>query len=289
MLSKLLSSAHFRFNLALSLTAGWDSRILLAASKYIINDMFAFTFILENMALNSTDLLIPQSILKKNKITYHILDCRSKIDPEYYELCKTNVDFAHEYYSNSTFGMFGLFPQERVCVKGSCSEIARCFYYLYGVHDEIVSPFQLAALEQGWSTIPFVVDYLEKWLVSAVKVCNDSNMDILDLFYWEHRMGGWLAQGWLEFDIVQESFSPFNYRPLLENMLGTPIKYRRSPDYLLYRRIINCLWPDLLNWPVNPTSGIKSMEHHFRKLHLDMGVYNQVRNKFTILKNLIHA
>ncbi len=58
----------------------------------------------------------------------------------------------------------------------------------------------------------------------------------------------------LEWDIVQETFTPYNCRLLMETMLGVNIKYRVIPSNIMYREIIKSLWEELLEIPINPNS-----------------------------------
>jgi len=277
MLQKLMFSINLRYDLAFPLTAGWDSRVLLAASKKIVDVLYIFTLQYRKLTKKSSDIKIPISMLNEMEIKHHLFDCKSGMDKEFYKLYKKNVDLAHDDWAKIAFGMFNKYPQDRICLKGNCSEIVRCFYYKYGQQVDICSPNKLATLVAGWNEIPFIVEQLDVWLEDVKKVCINSNINVLDLFYWEHRMGSWQAQSQLEWDIVQEVFSPFNYRPLLEIMLGTPVKYRKFPDYLLQQRIINYLWPALLKWPINPLKKKGIFKEWFIKLLMRMGIYKQVR------------
>ena len=275
MLEKLMLSANSRFDLALSLTSGWDSRTLLAASKKIVDDLYIYTLQYRDLTKNSSDIKIPISMLNEMEVKHHLLDCRCGMDKEFYKLYKKNVDLAHDDWAKIAFGMFNQYPQDRIAIKGLCSEIARCYNYKDGQHDDICYPEQLGASVPGWNELPFIVEQLGVWLKNAKKICISTNMDILDLFHWEHRMGSWQAQSQLEWDIVQEVFNPFNYRPLLEIMLGTPIKYRKEKDALLIKGIINHSWPALLKWPINPLNKMDIFRNWYRKLLKGMGIYKQ--------------
>jgi hypothetical protein len=292
LLTRLMLAANFRYKLGFFMTAGWDSRLLLAAAKKIAGRIFAYTMLLEHMTEQHHDVAIPKSISKNSEgIVWELIDCNTKADPEFYRLCTQSVDFFHEESAKIIFAITKHFPQDMLAVKGNCSEIARCMYYIYGSHDDIVSPSQLAALEPGWEKVPFIVEYLGQWLRSAVPICMDTNMDILDLFYWEHRMGSWLPQSWLEKDIAQESFSPYNCRTLLTMMLGVPTKYRRAWDYRLYQRMIKYLWPELSNWPINPKtlSFTKKLELYLHQLLLNLGIYSYVRRLYRFLYRVSHT
>jgi len=97
---------------------------------------------------------------------------------------------------------------------------------------------------------PFAVHYFEKWLAD-VEVRH--GVKLLDLFEWEQGHGNWLAMTQLEFDIAwREIFTPYNCRAVLTTMLGVDERYRRTPDYLLFRRVIEKLWPDVLLELIKP-------------------------------------
>ena len=287
MLVKLMFSINLRYDLAFSLTAGWDTRVLLAASKKIVNDLYIYTLQYRKLTKNSSDIKIPISMLNEMRIKHHLFDCKSGMDREFHKLYKKNVDLAHDDGAKIAFGMFNKYPQDRIHVKGTCTEIIKCEYNLHGEHVDICSPNKLAALVDGWNEIPFIVEQLDGWLEDAKKVCTNSNINVLDLFVWEHRIGSWQAQSQLEWDIVQEVFSPFNYRPLLEVMLGNPVKYRKLPDYLLQQRIINYLWPALLKWPINPLSKMDMFRNWYRKLLKGMGIYKQVKGQYITIKKFL--
>lgn len=74
------------------------------------------------------------------------------------------------------------------------------------------------------------------------------------MFYWEHRMGSWYAQSQLEWDIVQEVFTPFNSRELLDLMLSIDQSKRKKINPLLYIDAIKHLWKEVLSIPINPLS-----------------------------------
>ena len=93
---------------------------------------------------------------------------------------------------------------------------------------------------------------IEKWFMKSKSETAKTGINIFDLYHWEHKEGSWQAQSQLEWDSVQEAFTPFNYRPLLSTMLGVPVKYRNSTyGYILHQRIAKLLWEDVMKHPVN--------------------------------------
>ncbi len=263
LMARLMEAGNLRFKLAFPLTAGWDSRILLGACRNIAADIYFYTLQYRDLNSQSADIKIPKMLLDKLGCQHNVIDCRGAIDPEFAELYEKNTSMAHkEDWGRIAYGMLTSYPSDRVCIKGNCSEICRCFYYKSGKHPAIKSERQLARLEPGWSELPFVEDHLSSWLSEANVAADHAGINILDLFYWEHRMGSWQAQSQLEWDIVQEAYTPFNHRYLLEMMLCVPPKFRCAPDYSLYRRIGKCLWPEVMEHPINPPENSKQRVKH---------------------------
>jgi len=254
LLRDLMIAANNRFKLAQTLTAGWDTRLLLSASKSISNEIYFYSLQYRNLHLKSNDIKIPAKLLQFLGISHNLIDCRKSVPEAFCEIYQRNSLPAHmDDWGNIAYGMIDSYPQDRVCVKGNCSEIARCYFYKSGTHQPIFSPDQIIALVDGWHTISFVRDQIATWFDRTSEVATESRMDLLDLFYWEHRMGSWQAQGQLEWDIVQEVYSPFNHRRLLELLLSTPSQLRSaSTNYSFYKMLIKVLWPEVLRQPVNP-------------------------------------
>ncbi len=253
LIQKLVQSAHKRFDLALPVTAGWDSRLLLSACRNIANDIFFYTLQYRKLQLQSSDIRIPRNLLRSLGYTHYVIDCRGAPDEEFYDVYERSTSISHkEDWGRIAYGMIKIYPSERVCLKGNCSEICRCFYYKSGMHHPISSPDEIAALEEGWKTLPFIIDQLSDWYYEVNTSTIETGVDMLDLFYWEHKMGSWQAQSQLERDIVHEVFTPFNHRGLLEMMLGVPSEFRCAPNYVLYRKMYEILWPEVMNQPINP-------------------------------------
>jgi hypothetical protein len=104
--------------------------------------------------------------------------------------------------------------------------------------------------------------------------------DELDLFYMEHRMGNWQAQSQLEWAIVHEVLTPFNNRELIDLMLSVPVKYRIKPNFILFTNVIDILWPELLNYPINPKIFRRKVRDKVWKITDKLGVLNILKKVF---------
>ena len=266
LLVRQIAAANHRYKLALSLTAGWDSRVLLAASKKISKEIYYYTLQYRNLKHRSPDIKIPQKILGMFNIHHHLIPCTKDAPLRFQNIYEKNSPLAHfKDLGEIAFNLYQSFPQDRLAVHGCCSEIARCVYYKSGTHPPVTSSKQVTSLISGWSDMPFIHHEIEKWFASAKDVAAETEIDILDLFYWEQRLGSWLAQGQLEWSIAQEGFAPFGHRKILELLLSVPTNMRSRPDFRLYKLLAQHLWPDVLSQPVNPQTLNKKTLRLIRK------------------------
>lgn len=146
------------------------------------------------------------------------------------------------------------YPSERISIKGNCSEIGRCTYTrATGRRRSQADPLgDHLMYEAQWKKINFIQKGISEWIEEVKPEEVNCGYDIYDLFYWEHRMGSWQAQAQLEWDIVQETFVPFNNRELLDIMLRIDPIYRCTDNNLLYKKAMENLWPEVLSEPINP-------------------------------------
>jgi hypothetical protein len=126
------------------------------------------------------------------------------------------------------------------------SEIARCFHYKDGAHPVELTPELLASLSR-YPGNPVAMSAFAEWLAG---VPHGTNVNGLDLFFWENRLGNWASMLFTAMDTVTEVVNPYNCRELLETALGVDLKYRRAP-YLLHQRVCELAAPGTLSEPFN--------------------------------------
>lgn len=246
---------------AVPVTAGVDSRLVLAACRDTADRAYFYTLRYRELSHRSADIRIPAAILSRLGHRHNLIECPRTVDEGFRQVYVANSVNAHfDDWGIIASGMHAHYPAGRVALKGNVSEIARCAFYSNGRHPAISSYRQLVRqLEPGWAELPFIMEHVRRWFEEARPAALDAGMRLIDLFYWEHRMGAWQAQSQLEWDVVQEVFTPYNNRRLMETLLTTPVTGRRTPDYALYRELCEFLWPDVLCEPVNPPSTLKDM------------------------------
>lgn len=220
--------------MALSLTAGGDSRSVLAAAMLsggLPDGAFAFTYARFNNPHRDTidDVLGASKAAFSSGLRHLVLE----LPP---------TDFAsafHRYYAR-TFPLGSRFPA-----------LAR-LYYEAVPHDSVVAISTAAETgtvfyEQRDSEVPTPAIMAAKFTTSAARSSPDLigafeayqawtqfepgrlfNLDWHDLFYWEHRNAKWASLWYAEVDLTGFAIVPYNNRRLIEIMLSLPEEHRRS-------------------------------------------------------------
>lgn len=267
-LKKTMRTASKKYKLAVSLTAGWDSRSILSGCKEIYKDVIFYTLKYRKLDINSPDIKIPIILSSKFGLQHTVIDCSKPVDEDFLKIYTKNTDTPHiNDWGLIANGMKDEYPKDYVSVKGNCAEIGECFYYNNGKHAPVNSANDLLSLVNGWGNIKFIKQQIEDWYSEVQKVNVNKGYDIFDLFYWEHRMGSWQAQSQLEWDIVQDAFTPFNNRALLDILLSIdPLKRCKLNDFVFFRKAILHLWPEILSAPINPQPRFDVLKHKIKKI-----------------------
>ena len=252
----LMKAANQRFRLALALSAGYDSRLLLAATKDLSKDVIYFSQTYPGMNENSMDVRIPRELTAKLGLNHKIIQCPSEIENhELLEIYKKNIPTARR---SRTLGIYCSYKSwgetDTVVMIGLGGELFRCKYgdrNKYSGKKSRVSAKTLARFTWMKGNT-FAIHQYEKWLSTTEQIWKDYGINTLDLFHWEQRKANWGSMGITESDIAHETFLPNNCRRHLAILLSTEEKYRMPPNFELNRRLLKYLWPETLGVPINP-------------------------------------
>lgn len=254
-LQGMIKSVSLRYPILLAVTAGIDSRILLAASKIIKDKVYYF---IQEFASNrgSYDINVPKRLLKKLQLEFHVEKCEKIIkDEEFNQFFYKNVAVIQTEAKKVLHYNFYEKFQGKIYISGNVSEIARNYY---GVDKNNMTAERLARTYERRLSISYehTVDKyklrkIDEWLFEAARIAESSNVSILDLFCWEQDMGNWGAMFAADLDIAIEVIYPFNCRTLLIQLLSVDEKYRLSNN-ILYKELIKKMWKEALCEPINP-------------------------------------
>jgi len=251
LLPGIIRAAAHRFELALGVTAGLDSRMVLAAARAVKDRLSCVTVRQGGMAPDHADLAIPGRLMNRLGLPHGVIHAQKHMTPEFNQAFKRSVYLAHDHYGPDAEAILRRFSRTKAVLTGSGAEVGRCSFRkkLPWSDRRTITPAHLARL-QRMDREPFVLRHFERWLSDAAP---RHNVKLLDLFDWEQGHGNWLAMTQLEFDIAwREIITPYNCREVLTIFLSVDERYRRAPDYTLFRRLTGKLWPDVMQEPINP-------------------------------------
>lgn len=241
--------SHRNENLIQPLTAGWDSRLLLAASKNVTSNIKYYVF---NPSKHTSeihqDVDISNKLAKKNNLNFQVFHT-NRLDATFVQEFNKNhllprimdktaeIQYLQNNFQNSTINL-----------NGNGGEVLRKYY---GTGTSNVTLSDLILLTK-YSNSDIFKEELDKWLYYARTFSYSTNIPILDLFYWEQRMGHWGALYPFELDLAMEQVSPFNNRNFIYTALTAHPSKLKGLQYTLFKDIIKFLWPELLLEPINP-------------------------------------
>lgn len=269
-LQGILSSANNRFKLLLAVSAGWDSRVLLAASKSVINDCYCFIQKFDNMTKSHPDIDIPNKLSKKLKFDFNIREAKN-YNSKFESALVTSVDIPQSEKKRVLYYDFFTEFKDEVNVSGVVGELCRS---RYGNKREL-SAKKLAAIF-GRDDSNYAVQMAQKWLDEVEMAgVGETGVNIWDLFYWEQFIGNWGVAGQASSDLAIEEFFPFNCRNIIELSYGLDdLSYEDSP---LFVALINYMWPEALSEPVNPKSKIEKCITIGKAFLRKIGIFNKIR------------
>ena len=233
------------------LTAGIDSRILLAASKEFQQSVNYYLFNFNNKS-SDVDSTVASQIASDLKLNFRLIT-PSEIRPDFAEL------FAKEHVVprilDKTRCIQYHFDHHRdkniLNINGNGGEI---FRYYYGYSKHAVRPERLYYYSHYWRRFELLEESISAWYTEAGPFAKQQQIYLLDLFYWELKMGTWGAQYPLEQDIAIEEYSPFNNKEFILTMLQIEPRKRKMPQSIASKLFIEKAWPELNRYPVNPAA-----------------------------------
>ena len=250
LLQGMMRAVHARFDVVIGMTAGFDSRIVLAASSAIRKGVAGVTVRQGGMPDNHQDIAVAARVLGKAGISREVIKALPYMSAEFSKAFKQNVFLAHDHYGQDVEAILHRFGRTKVVVTGSGAEVVRePFRKKIDAEKREITARDLATL-QSMGECEFAVDSFQRWLGG---IGERYNIHLLDLFSWEQSHGNWLAATQMEFDLAwRDMFTPFNCRELLTTMLSIDARYRSSPRHRAFYALIEKMWPDLLDEPINP-------------------------------------
>lgn len=266
-------AAHYP--LQLSLTAGRDSRMLLACTRDALQCASFFTFAEKNETVDTHIALRLATRFNLNHVFIPVQDASEAEMRHWLYLTGHSVSGAIWKMHKSLQGL----DRNRVLLPGMGGEVGRSFYWRQSdEEDTVLSPKDL--LERcGLPQDGEILLETSSWLS---ELSSFNALSILDLFYIEQRLGCWAAPQHYGNIVSLFEFSPFNHRKIFRSMMKLPYEYRRRQE--LAQDICLDSWSDLLMLPFNEFTGIKKYTGGIRNL-----AYRTLSPSYRVIKKALSS
>ena len=242
-----LEAIQRRWPLALPMTAGWDSRLMLALCRPIASEVHAYTLAYPPQGRRANDVRVPARLLASLGLAHQIVRCPDSVDEGFKALMRRHQPTPARGCCADAQALWRLLPQDRMSLSGDVAEVVKAHFRRPDLRDETLTAADLADLIRI-GRHPFALEALQDWLAGA----RPSPVPLLDLFCWEQMAGRWQAKLRADMDLVQDGIAPLNHRELLVTMLAAAESRRRAPQVELFEALILRMWPQALTEPVNP-------------------------------------
>lgn len=237
--------------LQLTLTAGRDSRMVLAAARGLASDA---TFVTFYPARETHDSHVAQRLAGIGRLDHELIEEKRCSDAE-----------ANAWLLRTGHGVSGAIwrihktlealDPGRTLVVGVCGEVGRGYYYSKGDRADRTLTAEVLLARMGLPKHERLIGEATQWIQSLPSGLGYFNS--LDMAYIEQRLGCWAApQRFGNLTSVFE-FSPFCHRRVFESMLRLPVEYRWRDE--LPEDICGTAWPELLAVPYNRFTGLRGV------------------------------
>jgi hypothetical protein len=245
----VLRSASERQDLSIAITAGYDSRVVVAASYAVKEKVHYFVDQHEDMNDQHVDLVIGKQVADAIGVAYSI-NRQSKNSASVPDAFRNHY-FANTFYATenrlSTIYFYYKNYSNYLNVSG-VGEIGRTYYG----RDIFPVTGERLAFKNEYRRVPFVIDAASRWLVEAEPFCKEFKINPLTLFFWENDVGNWGSVGKCESDIAFDEFNPFNSYYVYELLLSVPHEDMTYADNKVFNLMIDMLCPSISGIPINP-------------------------------------
>ncbi|WP_152345676.1 hypothetical protein [Brevibacterium sp. CFH 10365] len=259
-------------NLRLALTAGLDSRVLLAMVLHTGVSVETYTY--GTKSDTAVDRAFARDLAKQADVPHAMIPNPGNGPGLQHRLARAHY---LPHHVNVVQGLMEWFPgHESFAVTGNLLEIGRRFYAklerlgasapidaesMAALHRRKMRASanrRIAAFgDESWTHV--AKDAFRRYVVDTDYEQTLGLIDPFDLFYWEHRMGTWHGPAMNERDFYAEAFIPFNSRRIFELMLGLNAADREAGT--IFYRMIQMTAPELLKLPINPKVWPESSAH----------------------------
>jgi hypothetical protein len=278
----LRAMAH-RHSLMMAVTAGTDSRTMLAASKGIQDKIYYY---INNHSLGHghPDISVPKKIFESIRVPFHVHDVPTYVDDEFKRIYLSNTFFKTERLLPTIYNIYFKDHSEKTNITGT-GEIGRMRFGKEPKRlNSYLVAYKLAHAEGG----RYVIRQCEKILDEMRPVARNFGINMLTLLYWEQMNGNWGTVANSESEIATGVLDPYDSHMLYEAFLGIDEKYTKynQEPCVFFRDMIRTMWPELLGWPINPPYTLRGKGARFLEEVGILGLLKELKYQVSYFKYL---
>ena len=279
-LKDTLKSAANRYNIAIALTSGYDSRLLLAASKKIHKKINYYTLKYWNLNEDSFDVKIPGKLSKLLDLKFQTYQCPTQVSSDFNRHLKKYFPFGHKVLGEIIEGKYKEFPDNWIAVKNVIAATRLFYHYKSNLDDLTVKELLKKTI---FNNISYAYKYYNDWLKEGKKISKEYNINIGDLFLLENKLA--MAHGMYtsQYDIVEEVFEPYNSFLLLELFYSIDSNFRLIKYDITAKYLMKKMWSDVLKIPLIPQKSIsfsKLILFNLKFILKKIGIFEFLKKKF---------
>jgi hypothetical protein len=277
-LQGIIAALVKRHSLMMAVTSGSDSRVLLAASKafkdriyYFIND--------HGLGDHHPDVYIPRQMCEGVGVPFHVHSVPEQVDAEFRKVFLANTFQATEKLLPTIYNIYFKHLTDKVNLLG-VGEIGRSFY---GLRPKRLSAYRVAYL-LGYKDSEYAVNQCRQFVPEMVAAGERFDLNYMTMLLWEQRLGNWGSVGNSESDIAIEELNPYDSHYLYEIFMSLDDRYTTYSNNILFHELLKYMWPELLQWPINPPKGSKSKIKSTLKQYGVFGAVKQAKYQYHRLR-----
>lgn len=275
-LKKNILAVSRQYPVQMSLTAGRDSRMLLACSRDVLQRIKFHTGVWVPSGIDS---VVGSQLARKLKLNHVTLSVKQAGREELDDWqIRTGHCVAGEIWRIHPTSR--KIDPHRAFLPGCAGEVGRAYYWRDG--DENIGKLTAHEILKRTKLPPLgkIVSNTDSWLNEISHLTWNT---ILDLTYIEQRLGCWA--GPLQYGqdgMHQARIFPFNDRSIFKAILNSPVEPRRRQR--LADDILSSEWPELLDLPFNKLTGAAGILQAGRNM-----IYSVASDRIRELYDQIYA
>jgi hypothetical protein len=236
----------------MSLTAGRDTRMLLACTRALANQIEYFTIAIPNRQA-ALDVDVARRIARRVRLNHTVLDTVPASDADLNDWQRL-VDGTIAGHTWRNVRLLRTLDSSRPYLPGEVGASAIAMYWAESDTDRTQLNAADLCARLGFAPIPALLEASEAWLALLPDIGTFQRLDVL---YGEMRTGCWAAAANVGHAESSPRIYPLAHRESIAAMLGLPADYKRrkafAPD------LVRTRWPELAELPFNRPSGLRSV------------------------------